>query len=284
MDNKKDKLQASNYNNNNNIYIIDNNNEKINSELLNDFKSINLIHNNLFTYSENDNDNANSIHIPVDKEPLILIERDDVKEEEKEETIEGKKLLGRKRKDSLTEGKHNKFSHDNMNRKIKSILLNIVYLFINSKINEILKNEPDYDEEKDKLKKIEQKQIVDTNIEFNQKFLNETLQNIFSVNISHKYKKYNLEHNKNLINRLINDENTKRRQIFQNLFSKTFLECLEHFRGTKNIYELEGIKTFDEIKVRYENDPDYLASLEYKLKSYEDILRNQKKRKSRKKE
>ena len=284
MDNKKDKLQASNYNNNNNIYIIDNNNEKINSELLNDFKSINLIHNNLFTYSENDNDNPNSIHIPVDKEPLILIERDDVKEEEKEETIEGKKLLGRKRKDSLTEGKHNKFSHDNMNRKIKSILLNIVYLFINSKINEILKNEPDYDEEKDKLKKIEQKQIVDTNIEFNQKFLNETLQNIFSVNISHKYKKYNLEHNKNLINRLINDENTKRRQIFQNLFSKTFLECLEHFRGTKNIYELEGIKTFDEIKVRYENDPDYLASLEYKLKSYEDILRNQKKRKSRKKE
>ena len=284
MYNKKDKLQASNYNNNNNIYIIDNNNEKINSELLNDFKSINLIHNNLFTYSENDNDNANSIHIPVDKEPLILIERDDVKEEEKEETIEGKKLLGRKRKDSLTEGKHNKFSHDNMNRKIKSILLNIVYLFINSKINEILKNEPDYDEEKDKLKKIEQKQIVDTNIEFNQKFLNETLQNIFSVNISHKYKKYNLEHNKNLINRLINDENTKRRQIFQNLFSKTFLECLEHFRGTKNIYELEGIKTFDEIKVRYENDPDYLASLEYKLKSYEDILRNQKKRKSRKKE
>ena len=284
MDNKKDKLKESNYNNNNNIYIINKNNEKINSELLNDFKSINLIHNNLFTYSENDNGNANSIHIPVDKEPLILIERDDVKEEEKEETIEGKKLLGRKRKDSLTEGKHNKFSHDNMNRKIKSILLNIVYLFINSKINEIYKNEPDYDEEKDKLKKIEQKQIVDSNIEFNQKFLNETLRNIFSVNISHKYKKYNLEHNKNLINRLINDENTKRRQIFQNLFSKTFLECLEHFRGTKNIYELGGIKTFDEIKVQYENDPDYLASLEYKLKSYEDILRNQKKRKSKKKE
>ena len=284
MDNKKAKLQIRNYNNTNNIYIFDKNNEKINSDFLNDFKNINLIHNNLFTYSENDNDNANSINIPVDKEPLILIERDDIKEEEKEETIGRKNLLGRKRKDSLTEGKHNKFSHDNMNRKIKSILLNIVYLFINSKINEIYKNEPDYDEEKDKLKKIGQKQIVDSNIEFNQKFLNETLQNIFSVNISHKYKKYSLEHNKNLINRLINDENTKRRQIFQNLFSKTFLECLEHFRGTKNIYELEGIKTFDEIKVQYENDPDYLASLDYKLKSYEDILRNQKKRKSRKKE
>ena len=284
MDNKKGNLQAINYNDANNINISDKNNEEIDSELLNDFKSVNLIHSNLFSNSENDSNNINLAHMPIDKEPLILIEREDIKEEEKEETIGEKKLLGRKRKDSLTEGKHNKFSHDNMNRKIKCLILHFVYLFINCKISELYKNEPGYIKEKYELKKIEQSQVVNSNIRFNQNFLNETLEHIFSVNISHKYKKYNLEHNKNLINRLLNDKNIKRRQIFHNLFAKTFLECLEHFRGTKNIHELEGIKTFDKIKGKYEDDPDYLASLEYKLKIYEDIVRNQKWRKKRIKE
>ena len=284
MDNKKGNLQAINYNDANNIYISDKNNEEIDSELLNDFKSVNLIHSNLFSNSENDSNNINLAHMPIDKEPLILIERDDIKEEEKEETIGEKKLLGRKRKDSLTEGKHNKFSHDNMNRKIKCLILHFVYLFINCKISELYKNEPGYIKEKYELKKIEQSQVVNSNIRFNQNFLNETLEHIFSVNISHRYKKYDLEHNKNLINRLLNDKNIKRRQIFHNLFAKTFLECLEHFRGTKNIHELEGIKTFDKIKGKYEDDPDYLASLEYKLKIYEDIVRNQKWRKKRIKE
>ena len=284
MDNKKGNLQSINYNDANNIYISDKNNEEIDSELLNDFKSVNLIHSNLFSNSENDSNNINLAHMPIDKEPLILIERDDIKEEEKEETIGEKKLLGRKRKDSLTEGKHNKFSHDNMNRKIKCLILHFVYLFINCKISELYKNEPGYIKEKYELKKIEQSQVVNSNIRFNQNFLNETLEHIFSVNISHRYKKYDLEHNKNLINRLLNDKNIKRRQIFHNLFAKTFLECLEHFRGTKNIHELEGIKTFDKIKGKYEDDPDYLASLEYKLKIYEDIVRNQKWRKKRIKE
>ena len=284
MDNKKGNLQAINYNDANNINISDKNNEEIDSELLNDFKSVNLIHSNLFSNSENDSNNINLAHMPIDKEPLILIEREDIKEEEKEETIGEKKLLGRKRKDSLTEGKHNKFSHDNMNRKIKCLILHFVYLFINCKISELYKNEPGYIKEKYELKKIEQSQVVNSNIRFNQNFLNETLEHIFSVNISHRYKKYDLEHNKNLINRLLNDKNIKRRQIFHNLFAKTFLECLEHFRGTKNIHELEGIKTFDKIKGKYEDDPDYLASLEYKLKIYEDIVRNQKWRKKRIKE
>jgi hypothetical protein len=284
MDNKKGNLQSINYNDANNIYISDKNNEEKDSEILNDFKSVNLIHSNLFSNSENDSNNINLAHMPIDKEPLILIEREDIKEEEKEETIGEKKLLGRKRKDSLTEGKHNKFSHDNMNRKIKCLILHFVYLFINSKISELYKNEPGYLKEKYELKKIEQSQVVNSNIRFNQNFLNETLEHIFSVNISHRYKKYDLEHNKNLINRLLNDKNIKRRQIFHNLFAKTFLECLEHFRGTKNIHELEGIKTFDKIKGKYEDDPDYLASLEYKLKIYEDIVRNQKWRNKRIKE
>lgn len=281
MDNLKANVQERN---NNKTKASDKNNEEIESEFLNyDFKSLNLIHYNLFTNFENDsengndNDNANSIHLSIVNEPMILIEND----EAEEEINVGKKLLGRKRKDSLTEGKHNKYSPDNLNRKIKGMVLNTLYHFTNSKIKKILKNEPDFDKKKDQLKKNEQSQIVNSNITFNKNFLNKTLEDIFSENISNKYKHYDLDHNKNLINKLMNDKNIKIRQFFHNLFSKTFLECLEHFRGTKNICELEGITTFDDIKEKFQNDPDYLASLEYKLNHYEEILKNQKGRKNR---
>ena len=235
-------------------------------------------------------------------------------------TIGEKKLLGRKRKDSLTEGKHNKFSHDNLIRKIKSIILHNLNIFINSTIHEIYKNEPNYDMEKDKLMKIKQEQIVKSNIEFNKNFLEETLEQIFSVDISSKFKKYNPDHNRNLIFKLLNDNNIERRQIFRNLFTKTFLECLEHIRGTKNINELEGINTEfnecynkDEEQIGYyldnienifkpcyykckkcniggndennnciecKNDNDYLASLEHMIKVYEIIIRKKKGRKT----
>ena len=80
----------------------------------------------------------------------------------------------------------------------------------------------------------------------------------------------------------MNDNNIERRQIFRNLFTKTFLECLEHFRGTKNINELEGITTFDKYKKKYKDDYDYLVSLEYMLNGYETIIRKKRGRKNRK--
>lgn len=166
-----------------------------------------------------------------------------------------------------------------MIKKIKSTIINFLYIFINSTIHKIYKNEFDYDMEKDKLMKIKQKQYSKTNIEFNQKFLEETVESIFSVDISGKYKKYNSDHNRKLIIKLLNDNNIKRRQIFHNLFTKTFLECLEHFCGIKKINELEGIETFDQYKENKEKlneDEDYLASFEYTIKNYETIIKKKK--------
>ena len=209
-------------------------------------------------------------------EPQILIKG----EEEKEEKNLGKKRRrGRKKKGSLIKGKHDKYSSDNLIRKIKGIIIRILFSFINLTIHEKYKNEPDYNIDKDKLMKIKQDQTVNSNIGFNQNFLKETLENIFSVDISGKYKKYNSEHNRNLIIKLLNDNNMERRQIFHNLFTKTFLECLEHFCGIKNINELEGIETFDKYKEKSREDDDYLASLEYTLKNYETIIRNKRGRK-----
>ena len=269
---KNEYSQTKNFNNSIQIHSSDINNEKIDSDALNESKTTNQIHNN----SDQERDNGIMPNFLNDLEPQILIKG----EEEKEEKNLGKKRRrGRKKKGSLFKGNHDKYSSDNLIRKIKGIIINILFSFINLTIHEKYKNEPDYNMDKDKLMKIKQDQTVNSNIGFNQNFLKETLENIFSVDISGKYKKYNSEHNRNLIIKLLNDNNMERRQIFHNLFTKTFLECLEHFYGIKNINELEGIETFDKYKEKSREDDDYLASLEYTLKNYETIIRNKRGRK-----
>ena len=264
--------QTKNFNNSIQIHSSDINNEKIESDALNESRTINPIHNNFYE----EMDNGSMFNFSNDLELQILIKGDETKEES---NLGKKRRRGRIKKGSLLKGKHDKYSSDNLRLKIKGMILRTLFSFINSIIHEIYKNEPDYDMEKDKLMKIKQEQYRNSNIEFNQHFLEETLEHIFSVDISSKCKKYNSDHNRNLIIKLLNDNNIERRQIFHNLFTKTFLECLEHFCGIKNINELEGIETFDEYKEKSSEDNDYLASLEYALKHYETLIRNKRGRK-----
>lgn len=254
---KKEYSQTKNFNNSNQIHSSDINNEIIFSNALNESKTTNQIDNNLLN----------------DLEPQILIIRDEVNEET---NLGKKRRRGRRKKGSLTKGTHDKYSCDNLIKKIKSTIIHFLYIFINSTIHKIYKNELDYDMEKDKLMKIKQKQYATTNIKFNQNFLKETVENIFSVDISSKYKKFNSDHNRNLIIKLLNDNNMERREIFHNLFTKTFLECLEHFCGIKKMSELEGIETFDEYKEKSKEEKDYLESFEYTIKNYETIIKKKK--------
>ena len=211
-------------------------------------------------------------------------ENEDIKEEEKEiekeeeEKSDKNKMLGRKRKNSSTPGKHNKYSNDNLQKKIKSNLLDILFNFINKKIIEIYEIMPNYNIKKEILMKIEQAQIVNAKVDYNKKFLNKTLENIFSVNISHKFKKTDYAHNKKIIQKLINEKDDKKRQIFEKIFNLTFLECLEHFRGTKEKPELRGLKNFEQFKEKYKKDIEYIRLLDYYVMNYEEITFNKKSR------
>ena len=55
---------------------------------------------------------------------------------------------------------------------------------------------------------INQKQKANVLIQFNQEFLNKSIGDIFSENISTKYTNYPLSHNKDLIQDLLNDKDT----------------------------------------------------------------------------
>ena len=55
-----------------------------------------------------------------------------------------KKKKGRKRKGDTTESEHTKFGFDNTIKKIKSIIINELFKFINKKIEEILGKDAGY--------------------------------------------------------------------------------------------------------------------------------------------
>ena len=177
-----------------------------------------------------------------------------------------------------TGGEHNKFSDDNLRRKVKHLVLKNAFDFINEKIRSMYSdiNKGIFTKQ---LLTINQKQISDATILFNKKFLEKPLKDIFSVEISKRYTNYLESHNKNLINFLMNEEEDENKRVyFNNLFNLKFIECLEHFRGTADYIHLEGMKTFDEIKDDFAKDKNYLDVLTNYVEEYENITRNKKER------
>ena len=169
--------------------------------------------------------------------------------------------------------RHDKFSDDIVRRKVKHLVLKNLLNFINDKISKKYQSKISNGVFIKKLFTINQKQKTNTLIEFNREFLYKSICEIFSENISTKCTNYHKSHNKNLIENLLNDdEDINRKKYFNNLFNLTFLDCLKHFRGSEEIKELIGLKTFDCIKTDYEDDVDYLKTLHYQFMNFENII------------
>ena len=204
-------------------------------------------------------------------------------EEKKGEGVKLKLKFGRKKKNSKETGKHNKYSGDNLIRKCKGTLLHYLYLLINHLIKENYKNDLNYNEKTKKLLKINQFQIINSDVEYNKKFIYKTLKDIFSENISLRCSRYNLDHNKKLIKSLINDKDKEKRKLFEKIFSLTFLQCLKHFRGSEKIKELENLTKYEDVCKTMEEDEDYLYTFKYYIENYEKIMDKKKSRNKKKK-
>ena len=170
---------------------------------------------------------------------------------------EEKKLLGRKCKNSDESGKHNKFSDNNLSRRCKHILLNYLYIFINYLLKEVYDNNNLSEENRKQLLKINQKQVLNNKVDYNIKFLNKKLKDIFSDNISKKYRKYSPQYNKILIEQLLNEKDEAKKNLFEKIFNLTFFDCLKYFRGETNIDVLEGLVRLDKACKNFKNEKDY---------------------------
>ena len=193
------------------------------------------------------------------------------------------KKRGRKTERTEDAKPHNKFADDNLRKKCKHLILSEILNFLNSKLKEIYLDDIGKGILLKQLLTLNHKEKANIIVDDNKLFLNKTLQEIFSENISRKYTNFPLNHNKNLINRLLNEENEEKKEYFNKLFNFTFIEVLHHFQGKLVIKELCGLKTYKEVLKKYEDDKDYYENLLYHLTNFEEIINSKKSRKSKKK-
>ena len=212
------------------------------------------------------------------------IEKTKVNIKQKEE----KKKRGKKPfKDNHRKIDHNKYSDDNLRRKCKHLVIKNALKFINYKILIFYNGKIGKGIFKKELQTLNQSQKKNSTVNFNKIFLNKTLGEIFSENISGKFTIFPPHHNRLLIEKLMNEEDEEKRIFFNKLFNLTFIQCLKHFRGEDKIDILDGLKCFEDIKNEiiecYEDDGlDYYYNLYYYLNNFEEIINNKKSRKSRK--
>ena len=214
--------------------------------------------------------------------------------ESKTTIIEKRNKFGRKRKEEnkdINNNKlHDKFSDDNVRRKLKRLIFSHLRKYINNQIKIKYNGKIGKGIYKKELYTLNQEQIANTNVKYNQLLLKKTLFEIFSVNISGRITNFSKEHNKIIINELINEKDKEKRIFFQNLFNLTFSDCLEYLRGDKYIEQLNGLELFSEFNEikhdylkKYNDGEIYVNQLKYYLKEYENLINKKNPRNSSKK-
>ena len=195
-------------------------------------------------------------------------------------------LLNNKRNDNNKKqsSKHTKYSYDNLKRECKHLVIENVMKFINNKIYEVYEGNIDNGLLKKKLLKINQAQKINADVEFNKIFINKTLKDILSQNITKQITLYEPDHNKKVIDKVISEK----KDIFEKIFNLTFIQCLDHFIENKKIEELNGLTLYSELKEeiinKYENDGEsYYENLKLFLKQFQNKINRAKSRKKRKK-
>ena len=129
-------------------------------------------------------------------------------------------------------------------KKIKMLILKKSYNFINEKLIKIFNNNIGKGICIKQLLPINKFVLYHSSVEEDKEFLNKKLKEIFS-SISNKYTSVLNTKNKNLIDDLINLE--EHGKYFKELFELSFLDCLEHIRGTKNSELLDELPKIDDI-------------------------------------
>ena len=212
-------------------------------------------------------------------------EIEESKKDENKNINENKKIKkkpGRKQKKTLIEDhniQHTNISNDNIVKKINHLVISNFRNFINKKIldsNDV--NENDYKDTKTALNKIiknknirilykiNPKILINSNVEHNQKFINKTMKEILSSDISKKYKKEkNKNYNKNLIDDLINKDSTK----YEEIFNLKFIDVLNYYIGKSENGKLSKMKKYN--KEDEKQDEKYKERIVKIMENYKDF-------------
>ena len=287
---KKEESKISN----NNINVSNNNdnsevNDITNIQANNIASNINNIITNINSSNNNDNSEVNDIYhlqtnnIRINEENNLNIIINSDNHDTDTNSSNCKNLIDKKRKRSndLT-NELNKVNLDKIRRKIRIMSLRTVVIFINKMIKIIYNNDIRKSILIRQFLEITKKELSHSSVDFDKKFLQKNLKEILSKNISEKYSNFPSDKNKRLVEELINSEIGG--PYFQKLFELTFLDCLEHIRGTKIFNELIGLMDMEEM-LNYEEfkiDKDEIDIYRDYIYRYEKIIEEKKSRNSKK--
>lgn len=166
----------------------------------------------------------------------------------------------------------------NLIRRVKRIVFDSIMKFDNIIISKLYKNLGNGISIK-KLFKNNHSQTKQIGTLYNKDLLNKTQGEIFSEKITKKFTSFPLDHNKQLIESLLNEKDEVKRKIFRNLFNKTLLECINHLIGKKKYKELEGLEDIYKSKmIELDKDEEYKDELKYILNNIEKIFNSKKPR------
>ena len=213
--------------------------------------------------AENKHKNKNNTSNKPDKSPKKIIEDSETSEKtktnvnnsnkaEKENYKEEKEYLGKKRKNS-----------DNSLKKARIMLLNSIFRFVNKKIKEAFKNDIGKGIMTKQFIKLSKQNLSHSTVEFDKKYLNKPLKEIFTENVSEKYTNYLPNKNKELF------QGIKDLDYFKEIFELKFLDCINHITGKHYVSLLEGFETIEEI-IKEENKKFDKKDIEL----YKDIIGN----------
>jgi hypothetical protein len=175
----------------------------------------------------------------------------------------------------------NKFTDDNLKRKVKKLLFKYLFDFINEKIKLAYNNNIGKGMFRKELLNLNKEAKSSNKVKYNRELLKKSLKEIFREKISPKYSNYPEDHNKNLIEKLTKGED-EYNEYFKRLFNLKISDYLAHFNGSEKFKELEGMKTFEDIKDELQESEEYLKGLKNHIINFVKIINNKRERTSAK--
>jgi hypothetical protein len=164
---------------------------------------------------------------------------------------------------------HDKFSEDNLRRKIQVHFMSFIIVFINDILKQL-----GHEQQFNKLSYDFKKNVTNS---FFEELKTKKISDIICNNISKKYKKENLDFNQKLY------ENLKDKEVLKDLFDVNYLVFFKNIYYEKNITFLNSlsekkivlssqIKTFEDLKQTVKKDNDYVEKLNLYVE--ENFLKN----------
>ena len=277
------------------------------SSITNSLFPLTIIENEPLLNIRNDFKTSNETHqdqrINSTSERNDEIKNDNINES-KEENINNNIMLNKKRKlgrrskeekenqinDVANNNYHDKYRNDNLLKKIKHISIYSCFNFINEILKKIYNTFPKQKKFEHQLITLKHLIIKETKVEINKFVLDNTMKWILSQKISSKFKKYDPNHNKTLLEKsplICNEEDKNKLELLLNM---KYIDYLDFYRGNKPEYNqiFEGLVTFEQYCQSddfLKNNPDYenyKKELENYLNNYENKLNEIKGRKSKK--